>query len=237
MGVAMETPTTLIATEAPQARSACTRDQELVRFVGRHGAVAISHVMAALGVGRTMAYRRVAGCVDRGLLERLDLVRAEPSLLRATRDGLRYAALGLELALVSPGSVHHWLTCASTALMLGEETGHEQVITERELRLHERIEGRPIASAKVGEHPDGSPRLHRPDLAIVTDPKPIAIEVELTPKSPERLVGLIRAWRRASWVEEVHYYCAPGPARRAVERAVRKARAEECVKLLEVPAR
>jgi hypothetical protein len=181
-----------------------------------------------------MAYRRVAACVDRGLLERLDLVRAEPTLLRATRAGLRYAGLGLELAQVSPGSVNHWLSCASTALRLAEEVGPECVVSARELRLYERIEGRPIASAKTGEHPNGSPRLHRPDLAILGGDWVIAVEVELTPKSPDRLLGLIRAWRRARWVEEVRYFCAPGPTRRAVEKSVRKARAEERVRVFEV---
>lgn len=181
-----------------------------------------------------MAYRRVAACVQRGLLERLDLVRSEPTLLRATRAGLRYAGLGLDLAQVSPGSVNHWLTCASTALRLGEEVGPQRVVTARELRLYERIEGEPIASAKTGEQPNGSPRLHRPDLAIVAGEQTIAVEVELTPKSPERLLGLIRAWRRARWVEEIRYYCAPGPTRRAVERTVRKARAEERVLVFEV---
>ena len=212
-------------------------DGELVRFVGRYGAVAISHAMAVLGVRRSMAYRRVAACVERGLLERLDLVRGEPTLLRATRAGLRHAGLGLEVAMVSPGSVNHWLVCASTVLLLAEEAPLDVILSDRELRLHERIEGKPLASAKIGEHPDGSPALHRPDLAIIGEQLPIAIEVELTPKAPQRLLGLIRAWRRASWVEEVRYYCAPGPARRAVERAVRSARAEERVRILQAVSR
>ncbi len=117
------------------------------------------------------------------------------------------------------------------------EAGLDQVVSDRELRLFERIEGKPLASAKVGEHPDGSPALHRPDLAIIGEELPIAVEVELTPKAPQRLLRLIRAWRRASWVEEVRYYCAPGPARRAVERAVRSARAEERVRILQAVSR
>ena len=133
--------------------SARNRDSELVRFIGRHGAVAIEHVMASMGVGRTAAYRRVGVCVEAGLLERLDLIRGEPSLLRATKDGLRYAGLGLPLAVVSPGSLEHHLRCASTALWLGERHGHDRILTERELVLAERIEGRPIASAKLGELP------------------------------------------------------------------------------------
>ena len=50
----------------------------------------------------------------------------------------------------------------------------------------------------------------------------IAIEVELTPKSPKRLREIIRGWRRATWVDEVRYHCEPGQTRRAVERAVEK---------------
>jgi hypothetical protein len=218
-------------------RQALGRDRELVRFVGVHGAVAIEHVMAALGVGRTAAYRRVAACIEAGLLERLDLLREEPSLLRATRAGLRYAGLGFGPAVVSPGSVDHWLRCATTALKLGEEFGAERVLSERELRLLERIEGRPIASAQVGELPSGAPGLHRPDLAILTEEQTIAVEVELTPKAPHRLAGLIRSWRRASWVGEVRYYCEPGVTRRAVERAVEKTRAQDHIRVLEVVPR
>jgi len=193
--------------------------------------------MAALGVGRTAAYRRVAACIEGGLLERLDLLRAEPSLLRASRAGLRYAGLGLAPAVVSPGSVDHWLRCATTALKLGEEFGAECVLSERALWLAERIEEQPIVSAQVGELPSGGPRLHRPDLAILTEERPIAVEVELTPKAPRRLEGLIRSWRRAGWVEEVRYYCEPGPTRRAVERAVQKTHAEERIRILEVVSR
>jgi hypothetical protein len=213
------------------------RDLELVRFVGVHGAVAMEHVMEALGVGRTAAYRRVAACIEGGLLERLSLLREEPSLLRATRAGLRYAGLGFGPAVVSPGSVDHWLRCATTALRLGEEFGAERVLSERELWLLERIEGRLIASAQVGELPSGEPRLHRPDLVVLTEERPIAVEVELTPKAPRRLAGLIRSWRRANWVGEVRYYCEPGVTRRAVERAIEKTRAQDHVRVFEAVPR
>ena len=213
------------------------RDRELVGFVGRHGVVAIEHVMAALGVGQAAAYRRVAACIERGLLERLDLLRREPSLLRATRAGLRYAGLGLPLAVISPGAVDHWLRCATTAQLLAAEFGPERILPERELRLMERLEGRPIASAKLGELPSGHPRLHRPDLAIFAEHGVVAVEVELTPKAPRRLLSIIRAWRGAEWVAEVRYYCAAGPTRRGVELAVAKTYASEGVRLFEAVPR
>jgi len=210
------------------------RDRELLVFLGRHGAASIEHVMRALGVGQTMAYRRVAACVDRGLVDRLALLRDEPTLLRATRQGLRYAGLGLPVAEVSPGGAPHQLRCVSVALALGERHGHERVLTERELRDLERREGKPFASAKVGELPSGHPRLHRPDLVLLGEERPTAIEVELTPKDHRRLEQILRAWRRASWVAEVRYLCAPGETRRAVERAIRKTRAEGRVLIEEV---
>lgn len=209
-----------------------SRDFELITFVGRHGVVAIEHVMAALGVGQASAYRRVAACIERGLLERLDLLRREPSLLRATRAGLRYAGLGLPVAIVSPGAVDHWLRCATTAQLLEAEFVAGRILSERELRLLERLEGRPIGSAKLGELPSGHPRLHRPDLVVFADQGVVAIEVELTPKASRRLLALIRAWRGADWVAEVRYYCAPGPTRRGVELAVAKTYADKRVRVL-----
>jgi hypothetical protein len=213
------------------------RDFELVDFIGRQGVVAIEHVMVRLGVREAAAYRRVAACIERGLLERIELLRREPSLIRATRAGLRYAGLGLPVAVISPGVVDHWLRCATTAALLAAEFGPERVISERELRAAERLEGRAIASAKLGELPSGHPRLHRPDLVVFAESGVTAIEVELTPKAPHRLLSIIRAWRGAECVDAVRYYCAPGPTRRGVERAVAKAYAASRVEILEAVAR
>jgi hypothetical protein len=209
----------------PQPQS---RDQELVGFVGRHGVVTIGHVMAALGLGRATAYRRAAACIEARLLERLELLHFEPSLLRATRAGLRYAGLGLPTAVVSPASVDHRLRCASTAQLLAAEFGAGTVLTERELVAAERAEGRPVASARLSAR-----RLHRPDLAVLSGARTVAVEVELNPKGPRRLGPIVRAWQQADWVSEVRYYCAPGPTRRGVERAVEKADAPERIRIFD----
>jgi hypothetical protein len=223
--------------ESQRAENGRSRDQELVRYVGRHGVVTMAQVMKAMGVGRTAAYRRVAACCEAGLLERLDLLRSEPSVLRATREGLRYGGLGLSFAVVSPSSVIHSIRCASAAQFLGGRFGYDRILTEREISFAERIEERPIASAEVGHLPSGKPRMHRADLAVLAESGTIAIEVELTPKSPRRLEGIIRAWRRAGCVEEVHYLCAPGSTHRTVERAVKATGAGSKVAVIEgVPA-
>lgn len=215
---------------------AASRDEELVRFIGRHGIASVAQVMWEFGIGRTAAYRLVAACVDRGLIERDDSLRREPSVLYATREGLRWAGLAYPVARLSPSLIRHGLRCTSTAQVLSWEFPGG-IYTERDLCWAERQEGKPLASAKLGTRPDGGPRLHRPDLAAVTEAGVIAIEVELTPKAPKRLEAIMRAWRRAAWVAEARYYCEPGPTRRAVERAIRATRSGERVRVFEVVSR
>ena len=157
----------------PSPTSGRGRDRRVLAYVGRHGAVSIEHLMVALGLGQAAAYRRAAALIDAGLLERLDLLRGEPSILRATRAGLRYAGLGMAPAVISPGSVDHWLRCASVALELEALHGAHRILTARELIFAERHEERPIASAKIGELPNGHPRLHRPDLVILPEDHPL----------------------------------------------------------------
>ena len=141
----------------------------------------------ALGVGSTAAYRRVAACIDRGLLERLDLLtdRAEPAARHPRRPPLRRPRPAPRN--VSPGAVDHWLRCATTAQLLGERYGHDRILTERELVLAEQIEERLIA---IRQGRRASQRSTSPSLSRPGHPhrgRPVAIEVELTPKAPQRL--------------------------------------------------
>jgi len=209
------------------------RDRELVGWVGRLGAVEVGHVQARFGVGRSVAYEVVARLIEAGLLERVQLLRGEPSLIRATADGLGFAGLGLAVAQIRVGELFHCIACADVVLWAERTYGAGAVVSERELRFAEQLERRPIASAVVGELPDGRPRLHRPDLAVIGDERPIAIEVELTAKAPARLKAIVKAWRRARHVERVMYFCLPGPAQQGVERAIARARAGERVSVVE----
>ena len=160
--------------------------------------------------------------------------------MRATREGLRFAGLGLPLCKPTPGAVDHFLRCASAAQLLGERYGQERVLSEREIVLAEQIEGRPVASAELGHLPSGAPRRHRADLAVLAEAGTIAVEVELTPKAPRRLHALIRAWRwalAARQLAEIHYLCEPGQTRRAVERAAAAVKAGHLIVIEEAPAR
>lgn len=235
----METAIGDLAAGSRKVEIGRNRDWELVRLVGRHGVMTIEQVMVAMGVGRTATYRRAAALIEAGLLERLDLLRSEPRLLHATRDGLRYAGLGMPVAKVSPGAVDHLLRCVDAASWMGSRYAPSPILTEREIAFAEAIEERPIASAEVGTI-RGRPRMHRADLAVMRGQGTIAIEVELTPKAPRRLEAILRGWRLAiagRIVTEVHYLCQPGQTRRAVERARERVRAQETIVVTEVQVR
>jgi hypothetical protein len=215
-----------------RTRLVTARDLELVRWIGRIGAVTIDQLMLRFGLGQTVAYERVAACVEARLLARSAVVYGAPTFLTATRGGLELVGLGLPELCVSTALARHHHACGDVALWLEERYGPQTVLSVRELVFEERLTGRPIASAKVGELPSGHPRLHRPDFAIVGGTLNRAIEVELTPKAPVRLDRIVRSWRRADWVEEVVYICAPGAARRAVDRAVMRTRSEDEIRVL-----
>lgn len=215
-----------------------SRDRELVQFVGRHGIVTLEQVMSEMGVGRTASYRRVATCVELGLLERLRLLRDEPTVLRATRNGLNYVDLGLPVASVTPGLVNHDLRCVNVARRLARRFGHEQILTEREFTWRERTEGKEIARVDLGEDTrSGRVRKHRADLAVMVEEGTIAIEVELSAKAPTRLRNILFAWRRAhaeQVISAIYYFCAPGTTMRAVKRAIEMTGTQGIVKIGDV---
>jgi hypothetical protein len=200
------------------------------------GAVGIGHVGKRFGVCRSVSYAAVARLVEAGLVERVATLPGDPTLLCATAQGIAYAGLGLPPARVTPGAVDHWLACAETGLWAERRWGRDSLISERELRFAELDASKPIASAIVGELPDGRPMLHRPDLVVRNDGRTMSIEVELTPKAPRRLERIVRSWRRARHVDQTLYLVSPGPTQRAVERAVAAAHAQERVIVRELEA-
>ncbi len=206
-------------------------DRELLAYIGRHGVLTVEHVIAALDLPRTTAYRHISSCIEGRLLERFSLTHSKLPLLRATRRGLRYAGLtNLPSAEVSLSSLDHRLRCASTAQLLLEEFPLATVLSERDIRARERSSGQLIASARLPNS-----RLRLPDLAVLTDAGTISAEVELSPKGPARLDPLIEAWKQATHLTEVRYYAKPGATRRGVERAIQKARASDRIHLFDAP--
>jgi hypothetical protein len=127
---------------------------------------------------------------------------------------------------VNPANATHAIACAAVAGALERRYPDHRVMGEPELRLEERERGTCLACVRVGNGSAGAPLLHRPDLVLLPrEPGvglPVAVEVELTVKAPQRLERICRAWARARSLAGVLYLVAPEverPLLRAVERA------------------
>jgi hypothetical protein len=204
--------------------------------------VSIRAWLATIGAGSIVELSVACGCSERATAARLRaleerrevrsqrLLHGAPALYTLTRRGLRTAARAeLEPVLVSASGFAHLLAVARVAAAL-EQAG-QAVGGERELRAWERLEGRALASAEVGLARDGTAARHRPDLVCWGPGLPVAVEVELSVKAPERLATIVRGWARSRLVAGVVYYAVPAAAR-ALARAIRSESAQERVVVL-----
>lgn len=205
----------------------------LLRWTAGLGAVTAEALAVHLGVSVASARGRLRAAEGERLFEHHRPLTGRPALYTATRAGLRAAGVrGLDPCRISASNALHLIECARVAAALERCYADHRVQGERELRCEERECRRALASAELGGGARGRAPRHRPDLALwPLDPAgalPVAVEVELTVKAPERLAAICLAWARAPCVAGV-LYLAPPEVERAVQRAIDRANAEERV--------
>lgn len=182
------------------------------------GSGSAGDIAAACAISDRVAKGRLRALEQRGLVHSARLLHGAPGLHVLTRSGLREAGRpDLDPVAVSVAGFAHLLAVGGVAAALAG--AGLRVGGERDLRAGERAAGRPLASAELGWAPDGSVALHRPDLVCWGAGAPVAVEVELTVKAPERLARIVRGWARSRLIDGVVYYAAAAAAR-ALERAV-----------------
>ena len=212
---------------AEQRRTILRERMDVLQWTARVGAVTAEALAGRQRTTVATARSRLRAAEQRGLLSRQAPLAGRPALYTITSAGLRASdARGLEPARVSPANASHLIVCAWVAAALERCYPDHSVLGERELRRDERECGKPLASAVLGRGRDGQPLVHRPDLVlwpagVDAGGLPVAVEVELTVKSPRRLAGICLAWARCRCVAGVLYLVAPG-----VERAVARALAQ-----------
>jgi hypothetical protein len=199
----------------------------ILDWLARIGPGTQDELAAASGLAVRATRARLAATDTAGLTRSSRLLHASPALHVITRRGLSVVGRPeLEPTAISAAGFAHLVAVARVASAL-DAAGH-RVGGERELRAFERAEGRALASAEVGMARDGGIALHRPDLVLWGAALPIAVEVELTVKAPERLAAIVRGWARSRITSGVLYYATPSAAR-ALARAVRSESADRRV--------
>jgi hypothetical protein len=217
--------------------------EEMLAWIGRLGAVTAEALAERDGCTREAACSRLNAAARAGLLLSARPLQGRPALYTATADGLRAAGLErLEPGCVSAANAAHAIACVDVAVTLEDAYPDHRVVGERGLRGEE-SDGVALASAILDRRADGSQVLHRPDLVLwpisqkrgAEAPWPVAVEVELTVKAPDRLVEICRAWADSDCVASTLYFAAP-EVLRPLRRAVEKADADEWIVVLDLEA-
>jgi DNA-binding MarR family transcriptional regulator len=222
-------------------KSVCSpRQLETLRWTAGLGAVTATALARHEGLAPASARARLLALERAGLVKRTRLLAERPALYTLTRAGTRAAeARGLEPCRVSVANAPHAIACADAAAALELAYPDHRVMGERVLRREEHEAGMALASAALGVGPDGAPALHRPDLVLWPqgphERLPVAVEVELTVKAPERLAEICRAWARARCVAGT-MYLAGEQVERPLQRAIERARARERIALVPLAA-
>jgi hypothetical protein len=210
------------------------RDAQM-HWIARIGTVTAEALAQREGATVASARARLQAITRAGLLARSRPLTGHQALFTPTRAGLRACGLaGVETSRIGAVNAAHMATCAAVAVALERCYPDHVVIGERELRRRERHRRRTLASATLGSGGPGSATLHRPDLVLWPPSAaalPVAVEVELTVKGPERLATICRAWARCRDIAGVLYLAAPA-AQRALERALARAHAGDRVIVL-----
>jgi hypothetical protein len=112
------------------------RDVRLLAFVAEHRIVLARQVQALLGVSKTVAYSRLRGLADRGLIEHSHVLHREPGWYQITRSGLAMIGSDLPPPRLDLRCHRHdigvaWLWLAASRGAFGRV---ERIVSEREMR-------------------------------------------------------------------------------------------------------
>jgi hypothetical protein len=205
------------------------RDCRMLAFAAEHRFVLAGQVAMLLGITTRAATDRLRALRDAGYLTEGNLFNDEPSHYQLTTPGRR--VIGSDLRRpprLDPALYRHdvglaWLTVAAERGMFGPLA---QIVSERRMRSHDgRADEReePFGVRLGGAGRDGRPRMHYPDLVVVTDTgHRVGFELELTLKDPRRREKILAAYAADRRIDAVIYLVDHPARRRAMQESVRR---------------
>jgi hypothetical protein len=199
------------------------RDLELLSFLAEHRIVTADHVREMLGVSATVAYGRLRALTALGLTTQHKLFYGQRSCYRITRQGLHAVGSVLPAPRIDLRCYAHdiglaWVWLAARGGRFGPMRA---VVSERQMRS--RDAGEPDRQDRFGVRlggygPGGKPRLHYPDLLLITaEGKRVAVELELTGKGRARRERILGGYGADSRVDAVLYLAENRSIARSVQ--------------------
>jgi hypothetical protein len=217
------------------------RDLELLGFIAEHRFVLPRHVQVFLGVSAGTAHARLRRLTGAGYLRHGHKLYREPGYYQATNQGLAAVGAGYRPRPVDLSLYRHdvgtaWLWLAARRGVFGQM---REVIGERRMRSQDALAavGDPSAGpvgvrlgpfgVRLGGHgPGGRPRLHYPDLLLITPKgKRIGVELELTGKGRARREKILAGYAADPRIDAVLYLVdhRNRPLARSIEDSARRA--------------
>jgi hypothetical protein len=175
------------------------RDLEVLAWLGEQYGARLDQLEVLLGCGPRTVQRSVARLRVAGLVRTERMIVGEPAWVTPTGAGLAACGAGFGVWRPRIGLLAH-------------------VAAVNDVRLH--VQGRAPGTEWVPERVLARERRggeHLPDGVAITEGRRVAIEVELTVKSRERVTAILD--ELVGRFDAVLYFCAPGPHRQLAELA------------------
>lgn len=173
------------------------RDIEILKFINAFGFCEMPHISNKFALRKPWNYKVVRRLIKAGFLIHERVFHNRPGIFRLSREGAALTGLP-PLKKLSLGIYEHQITVIDVSLKLLQQYPGAHWKSERWLKYDEYSEGRFNRQCHFA---DG--------ILILPDNKRVAIEVELTMKSKDRLNKILRDYWLQNEVEEVWYYCVP----------------------------
>ena len=174
------------------------RDEELVRWVARHGLVSAEQVGRRFFPSMWAAWRRLRRLEAAGLVRREPAFRDLPYVVRVTAAGARLAECDVLPARLDPGLLRHALAVVDLSDELLAGNPGSRWTTERELRRDRMRAARDDPQERQRRTPDG--------LLALADGRRVAVELDLTPKRTRKLEQLADAYALDPAVDSVWWF-------------------------------
>jgi hypothetical protein len=194
------------------------RDTKIIKFINEFGFCEMPQLEKHFGLNKPRAYKIMQRLVKRGYVIHERIFYHRHGIYRVTRDGAQISGLPM-LDKVPVGIYEHQLAVIEIYIKLMRQYPGAQWMSERTIR-------RTGFMPRVGR---GREKHIADALLYLDDPKPIAIEVELTMKSKRRLSDILTAYMCQLDIKEVWYFCSP----EIIERVKKAAEKFRMIKVFE----
>lgn len=172
------------------------RDVEILRFINEFGFCEITHLERKFRLKKSRCYQVVQRLIKANLLKHARIFHGRNGVFYVTKQGANFTDLPI-LKNIPKDNYDHQLTVLNLYLKLSERLLDATWLSERRIRREKSLY---CVGREIKHLCDG--------ILVFPDDKKVAIEVELTMKSKERLQDIILGYVLHKHIKEVWYFCS-----------------------------